>query len=131
VNGAKFAVPIEAVLDVPRPTLKLGELLGDTLAVVPMEGIEESVNGILTVRTQQGRNLRIGKVIAAGPGAFFPAAAGLMVKEMSVHVGDIVIYRSWASGDEMDRIRLGGEAFDLINESDVLTKCYYSAIETL
>ena len=70
-------------------------------------------------------------VIAAGPGAFFPAAAGLMVKEMSVAVGDIVIYRSWASGDEMDRIHLGGEAFDLINESDVLTKCYYSAIETL
>jgi len=88
--------------------------LDDRIVVEPVEAEEKTAGGIVLPDTAKEKPQR-GKVLAVGPGKLLDNGQR---GEMSVAVGDEVIYGKYAGTD----IELDGREIKILRESDVLAK---------
>ncbi len=90
------------------------EPLGDRLMVKPIEREEVTKTGIVLPDTAKEKPQE-GKVIAVGPGKLSDDGKRI---PMDVKVGDTVIYAKYGGTE----IKLEGEEFMILHESDILAK---------
>ncbi len=88
--------------------------LDDRIVVEPVEAEERTAGGIVLPDTAKEKPQR-GKVLAVGPGKLLDDGKR---GEMSVAVGDEVIYGKYSGSD----IELDGREIKILRESDVLAK---------
>ena len=88
--------------------------LDDRVVVEPVEAEERTACGIVLPDTAKEKPQR-GKVLAVGPGKLLDNGKR---GELSVHVGDEVIYGKYGGTD----IEVGGEDVKILRESDILAK---------
>jgi chaperonin GroES len=88
--------------------------LDDRVVIEPVEGEEKTAGGILLPDTAREKPQR-GKIVAMGPGKQLEDGSRAA---LAVSVGDIVIYGRYAGSD----IKLDGEEFKIMRESDILAK---------
>jgi chaperonin GroES len=86
--------------------------LGDRILVKVSEAEEKTAGGILLPDTAKEKP-QVGEVVQVGPGKRDDNGA---FQAMEVHVGDRVLYSKYAGTD----IKLGGDDYVLLRESDVL-----------
>ena len=88
--------------------------LDDRIVVEPVEAEEKTAGGIVLPDTAKEKPQR-GKVLAVGPGKLLDDGKR---GEMSVAVGDEVIYGKYSGSD----IEVDGRELKILRESDVLAK---------
>ncbi len=88
--------------------------LEDRIVVQPVEAEEKTAGGLLLPDTAKEKPQR-GTVIAVGPGKTLDSGSRA---EMSVAVGDEVIYGKYSGSD----IEVDGQEVKILRESDVLAK---------
>lgn len=88
--------------------------LDDRVVVEPVEAEEVTAGGIVLPDTAKEKPQR-GKVLAVGPGKLLE---GGKRGEMSVAVGDEVIYGKYSGSD----IEVDGREVKILRESDILAK---------
>jgi len=88
--------------------------LDDRIVVEPMEAEEKTAGGIVLPDTAKEKPQR-GTVLAVGPGKLLETGQRC---EMSVAVGDEVIYGKYSGSD----IEVDGRELKILRESDVLAK---------
>lgn len=88
--------------------------LDDRIVVQPKEAEEKTAGGLFLPDTAKEKPQR-GCVIAAGPGKLLDSGNRA---EMSVVIGDEVIYGKYAGSD----IEVDGQEFKILRENDVLAK---------
>ncbi|MDO4550048.1 MAG: co-chaperone GroES [Planctomycetia bacterium] len=88
--------------------------LDDRIVVKPMEAEEMTAGGIVLPDTAKEKPQR-GTVVAVGPGKLLENGTR---GELSVAVGDEVIYGKYAGSD----IEVGGDEYKILRETDVLAK---------
>ena len=88
--------------------------LDDRIVVEPLEAEEVTAGGIVLPDTAKEKPQR-GTVIATGPGKLLDSGER---GQMSVAVGDEVIYGKYAGSD----IEIDGKEVKILRESDVLAK---------
>ena len=88
--------------------------MGDRLVVKPMQSEEKTKSGIYLPDTAKEKPQE-GKVIAVGPGRMTDEGKRIAP---DVEVGDIVIYTKYGGSE----IKLDGEEFIIMRESDILAK---------
>jgi len=89
--------------------------MGDRLVVKPMQSEEKTKSGIYLPDTAKEKPQE-GKVIAVGPGRMTEDGKTRITPD--VEVGDIVIYTKYGGSE----IKLDGEEFIIMRESDILAK---------
>ena len=90
------------------------EPMGDRLVVKPMQSEEKTKSGIYLPDTAKEKPQE-GKVIAVGPGRMTDEGKRIAP---DVEVGDIVLYTKYGGSE----IKIDGEEFIIMRESDVLAK---------
>jgi chaperonin GroES len=90
------------------------EPMGDRLVVKPMQSEEKTKSGIYLPDTAKEKPQE-GKVIAVGPGRMTDEGKRIAP---DVAVGDIVLYTKYGGSE----IKIDGEEFIIMRESDVLAK---------
>ena|ERR1700722_16710224 len=85
--------------------------LRDKVVVKPSEGEEKSSGGIFLPDTAK-KKPQEGKVIAVGSGRLLDDGT---VRELSVKVGDVVIYSKYGGTD----VKLDGEDYVLLDEDQI------------
>ncbi len=88
--------------------------LEDRIVVQPVEAEEKTAGGLFLPDTAKEKPQR-GTVIAIGPGKTLDSGSRA---EMSVAVGDEVIYGKYSGSD----IEVDGQEIKILRESDVLAK---------
>ena len=88
--------------------------LDDRVVVEPQEAEEMTAGGIVLPDAAQKKPQR-GKIVAVGPGRLLDSGVR---GELSVAVGDEVIYGSYAGSD----VEVDGQDVKVMRESDVLAK---------
>jgi len=88
--------------------------LDDRIVVQPLEAEEKTAGGLYLPDTAKEKPQR-GTVIAVGPGKLLDCGKR---GEMSVHIGDEVIYGKYSGSD----IEVDGHEVKIIRENDVLAK---------
>ena len=88
--------------------------LDDRIVVEPVEAEERTAGGIVLPDTAKEKPQR-GKVLAVGPGKLLDDGKR---GEMSVAVGDEVIYGKYSGSD----IEVDGREVKILRESDILAK---------
>ncbi|MGP8080876.1 MAG: co-chaperone GroES [Dehalococcoidales bacterium] len=88
--------------------------MGDRLVVKPMQSEEKTKSGIYLPDTAKEKPQE-GKVIAVGPGRMTDEGKRIAP---DVEVGDIVLYTKYGGSE----IKIDGEEFIIMRESDVLAK---------
>jgi len=88
--------------------------LDDRIVVQPLEAEEKTAGGLYLPDTAKEKPQR-GTVIAVGPGKLLDTGKR---GEMSVAVGDEVIYGKYSGSD----IEVGGQEIKILRETDVLAK---------
>ena len=88
--------------------------LDDRVVIEPSAAEETTAGGIVLPDSAQEKPQR-GKVVAVGPGKLLDSGAR---GELSVKVGDEVIYGKWGGTD----IEINGEEVKILKESDILAK---------
>ncbi|MDD5289053.1 MAG: co-chaperone GroES [Dehalococcoidales bacterium] len=88
--------------------------MGDRLVVKPIQSEEKTKSGIYLPDTAKEKPQE-GKVIAVGPGRITEEGKRIAP---DVEVGDIVIYTKYGGSE----IKLDGEEFIIMRESDILAK---------
>ena len=88
--------------------------LEDRIVVQPVEAEEKTAGGLFLPDTAKEKPQR-GTVIAVGPGKTLDSGSRA---EMSVAVGDEVIYGKYSGSD----IEVDGQEIKILRESDVLAK---------
>ena len=94
-------------------TVKL-QPMGDRLVVKPTQSEEKTKSGIYIPDTAKEKSQE-GKVVAVGPGRMTDEGKRI---PPDVEVGDIVIYTKYGGSE----IKIDGEEFIIMRESDVLAK---------
>jgi chaperonin GroES len=85
--------------------------LGDRVVVKPIEGVSKTKSGLYIPDTAKEKSHQ-GKVLAVGPGK---TEEGKLI-EMSVKVGDIVLYKEYGGDD----FKLDNEPVVILEEKDIL-----------
>ena len=88
--------------------------LDDRVVVEPEAAEETTAGGIVLPDSAQEKPLR-GKVVAVGPGKLLDSGNR---GELSVSVGDIVIYGKYGGSD----IEVDGREMKILRENDILAK---------
>lgn len=88
--------------------------LDDRIVVEPMEAEEVTAGGIVLPDAAQEKPQR-GTVLAVGPGKLLDSGER---GELSVALGDVVIYGKYAGSD----IEVDGREVKILRESDILAK---------
>ena len=88
--------------------------MGDRLVVKPMQSEEKTKSGIYLPDTAKEKPQE-GKVIAVGPGRMTDEGKRIAP---DVEVGDVVLYTKYGGSE----IKIDGEEFIIMRESDVLAK---------
>lgn len=88
--------------------------LDDRVVVRPIEAEETTSGGIVLPDSAKEKPQR-GKVVAVGPGKLLESGSR---GELSVEVGDEVIYGKWGGND----IEVNGEEVKILREADILAK---------
>ena len=89
--------------------------LGDRLIVEPLEEEQTTAGGIVLPDTAQEKPQR-GRVLAVGPGARNSETGERIA--MDVAEGDTVVYSKYGGTE----IKVGGDEYLILRESDVLAK---------
>ncbi len=88
--------------------------LDDRVVVEPIEAEEKTAGGIVLPDSAKERPQR-GTVVAVGPGRMLESGQR---GELSVHVGDEVIYGKYGGTD----IKVNSDEVKILRESDILAK---------
>jgi chaperonin GroES len=88
--------------------------LDDRVVVEPIEAEEKTAGGIVLPDSAKEKPQR-GTVVAVGPGRLLDSGQR---GELSVHVGDQVIYGKYGGTD----IEINGEEVKILREADILAK---------
>lgn len=87
--------------------------LGDRVVVKPILEEKATKSGIVLPETVDKEKPEQGEVLATGPGKILDNG---QVAQMNVRVGDKVMFKKYSP----DEIKVGGETFLIISESDIL-----------
>ena len=97
--------------------LKIENLIAlSDIVIVDPEKEEVTKGGIVLPSTGNAQNVRVGKVVAVGPGRFHD---GVFIKT-SVKVGDTVLFGKFASAGEP--IKIDGKDYKLFRENDLFAR---------
>ena len=89
--------------------------LEDRIVVKPNEGEETTSSGLVIPDTAKEKPQE-GTVVAAGPGRWNDDGTGRVA--LDVKVGDTVIYSKYGGTE----VKVGGEEYLILRESDILAK---------